>query len=74
MQYRTRSPNRPERRGTDSATDASRSVQGHPWLRVADSSLCPDSIEINPYPTIMSLADRVADGVIADLSEETSKG
>jgi len=40
---------------------------------VADSSLFPDSIEINPVLTIMSLAGRVADGVIEDLREETSK-
>jgi choline dehydrogenase-like flavoprotein len=40
---------------------------------VADSSLFPDSIEINPALTIMSLAGRVADGVIEDLREETSK-
>jgi choline dehydrogenase-like flavoprotein len=42
-------------------------VHGRPWLRVADSSLFPDSIEINPYLTIMSLADRVADGILDDL-------
>ncbi|MBT3774981.1 MAG: hypothetical protein HOF87_10580 [Gemmatimonadales bacterium] len=56
-----------------SRTDARGSVHGHPWLRVADSSLFPDSIEINPALTIMSLAGRVADGVIEDLREETSK-
>ncbi len=51
----------------DSVTDAWGRVHGHPWLRVADSSLFPDSIEINPYLTIMSLADRVAEGLIRDL-------
>jgi choline dehydrogenase-like flavoprotein len=35
-------------------------VHGAPWLFVADASLFPDSIEINPYLTIMALADRVA--------------
>jgi choline dehydrogenase-like flavoprotein len=39
-------------------------VHGHPWLRVADSALFPDSIEINPYLTIMALADRVAEGIL----------
>jgi choline dehydrogenase-like flavoprotein len=37
-----------------------------PWLRVADASLFPDSLEINPYVTIMALADRVAEGVERD--------
>jgi choline dehydrogenase-like flavoprotein len=32
-----------------------------PWLRVADASLFPDSLEINPYLTVMALADRVAE-------------
>jgi choline dehydrogenase-like flavoprotein len=33
---------------------------------VADSALCPDSLEINPYLTIMALADRTAERVMAD--------
>src|SRR5207244_345488 len=37
-----------------------------PWLRVADASLFPDSLEINPYVTIMALADRVAEAIRAD--------
>ncbi len=37
-----------------------------PWLRVADSSLFPDALEINPYVTIMALADRVAEGIRSD--------
>jgi choline dehydrogenase-like flavoprotein len=52
----------------DSVTDAWGRVHGHPWLRVADASLFPDSLEINPYLTIMALADRVAEGVLEDLS------
>jgi choline dehydrogenase-like flavoprotein len=48
----------------DSVTDAWGRVHGIPWLRVADSSLFPDSIEINPYLTIMSLADRVGESVL----------
>jgi len=52
----------------DSVTDAWGRVHGHPWLRVADASLFPDSLEINPYLTIMALADRVAEGVLEDLA------
>jgi choline dehydrogenase-like flavoprotein len=51
----------------DSVCDAWGSVHGVPWLRVADSSLFPDALEINPYLTVMALADRVAAGVTADL-------
>jgi choline dehydrogenase-like flavoprotein len=42
-------------------------VHGLPWLRVADASLFPDSLEINPYLTIMALADRVAEQLKTDL-------
>lgn len=56
------------RTAADSVTDAWGRVHGLPWLRVADSSLFPDSIEINPYLTIMALADRVAEGVLEDLA------
>lgn len=54
------------RGAADSVTDASGRVHGVPWLRVADASLFPDSLEINPYLTIMALADRVAEGVKRD--------
>ena len=47
----------------DSVTDAYGRVHGIPWLYVADSSLFPDSVEINPYLTIMALADRVAETI-----------
>jgi choline dehydrogenase-like flavoprotein len=47
----------------DSVTDAFGRVHGIPWLRVADSSLFPDALEINPYVTVMALADRVAERV-----------
>ncbi len=50
----------------DSVTDAWGRVHGLPWLRVADASLFPDSLEINPYLTIMGLADRVAEGIRSD--------
>ncbi len=50
----------------DSVTDAWGRVHGIPWLFVADASLFPDALEINPYVTIMALADRVAEGVRRD--------
>jgi long-chain-alcohol oxidase len=53
----------------DSVTDSRGRVHGLPWLRVADSSLFPDSLEINPYLTIMALADRVAEGILADAGD-----
>ena len=60
--------------GCGMGRDASRSVSdgwgrlhGIPWLRVADSSLFPDSLEINPYLTVMALADRAAQAVREDL-------
>lgn len=56
------------RSAMDSVTDDRGRVHGHPWLRVADASLFPDSLEINPYLTIMALADRVAEGLLADLA------
>ncbi len=52
-----------------SVADAWGRVHGLPWLRVADSSLFPDSLEINPYLTIMALADRVAEGVRTEARE-----
>jgi len=51
----------------DSVTDARGRVHGAPWLRVADASLFPDSVEINPYLTVMALADRTAEGVLEEL-------
>jgi choline dehydrogenase-like flavoprotein len=47
----------------DSVTDSYGRVHGIPWLYVADSSLFPNSLEINPYLTIMALADRVAETI-----------
>jgi choline dehydrogenase-like flavoprotein len=54
------------RDASDSVTDAWGRVHGIPWLRVADSSLFPDALQINPYLTVMALADRVAEGVRVD--------
>jgi len=51
------------RTSADSVTDPFGRVHGFPWLRVADASLFPNSVEINPYLTIMSLADRVAEKI-----------
>jgi choline dehydrogenase-like flavoprotein len=50
-------------RAADSVTDSWGRVHGVPGLFVADASLFPGSAEINPYITIMALADRVAQGV-----------
>jgi choline dehydrogenase-like flavoprotein len=47
----------------DSVTDVWGRVHGVPWLYVADSSLFPKASEINPYVTVMALADRVAEHV-----------
>ncbi|MBI1966548.1 MAG: GMC family oxidoreductase [Gemmatimonadetes bacterium] len=57
------------RSAADSVTDVWGRVHGIPWLRVADASLFPDSLEINPYVTIMALADRVAEGIREDARE-----
>ena len=53
----------------DSVTDSWGRVHGMPWLFVADGSLFPRCAEINPYVTIMALADRVAERVRAELPE-----
>jgi len=52
----------------DSVTDSYGRVHGVPWLHVADSSLFPNSLEINPYLTIMALADRVAETIRRDMN------
>ncbi|MBI4409361.1 MAG: GMC family oxidoreductase [Gemmatimonadetes bacterium] len=53
----------------DSVTDAWGRVHGIPWLRVADASLFPDALHINPYLTIMALADRVAERIRSEAGE-----
>ncbi|MBI3789678.1 MAG: GMC family oxidoreductase [Gemmatimonadetes bacterium] len=50
-----------------SVTDAWGRAHGLPWLRVADSALFPDSSDVNPYLTVMALADRAAEALTADL-------
>ena len=60
------------RMGRDSATSVTDEwgrVHGVPWLYVADSSLFPRCSEVNPYLTIMALADRVAERVRLDARE-----
>lgn len=54
---------------TDSVTDAWGRVHGIPWLRVADASLFPDALQINPYLTIMALADRAAEALRHEAGE-----
>jgi long-chain-alcohol oxidase len=59
------------RMGTDpatSVTDAWGRVHGHPSLVVADASLFPTSSHVNPYLTIMALAERNAEQVARSLS------
>jgi choline dehydrogenase-like flavoprotein len=51
------------RNASDSVTDGWGRVHGVPWLHVADASLFPQCSEINPYVTVMGLADRVAEGI-----------
>ena len=60
------------RMGDDPATsvaDAWGQVHGVPWLFVADASLFPDCAGVNPYLTIMALADRVAERVRQRIGE-----
>jgi choline dehydrogenase-like flavoprotein len=57
---------------SDSVTDAWGRVHGLPWLRVADSSLFPDALQINPYLTVMALADRAAQAVKSDMQAMAS--
>ncbi|MCB0365553.1 MAG: GMC family oxidoreductase [Bdellovibrionaceae bacterium] len=53
-----------------SVTDPWGRVHGQRNLYVADASLFPAASEINPYLTIMALADRVAQAVRSDLGEK----
>ncbi len=50
----------------DSVTDSWGRVHGKKGLFVADSSLFPDSLEINPYLSVMALADRAAERIRED--------
>lgn len=46
-------------------------IHGQKDLYVADASLFPAASEINPYLTIMALADRVAEGIKRDLGDKS---
>ncbi len=48
----------------DSVTNSWGQVHNHPWLYVADASLFPKSSHVNPYLTIMALADRVGENIL----------
>ncbi|MCC7441017.1 MAG: GMC family oxidoreductase [Bdellovibrionales bacterium] len=50
-----------------SVTDSWGKVHGLDGVYVADASLFPAAVEVNPYLTVMALADRVAEGVRRDL-------
>ncbi len=52
-----------------SVTNSWGKVHGFDHLYVADSSLFPGASEVNPYLTIMSLADRVAEGIKREFEE-----
>lgn len=63
------------RMGSDpatSVTDLWGQVHGAPWLFVADASLFPKAAEINPYITIMALADRVAEQILRTHESKTA--
>ena len=47
----------------DSVCDSWGRVHGLDWLYLADSSLFPRCSEVNPYVTIMALADRIAEHI-----------
>jgi choline dehydrogenase-like flavoprotein len=51
----------------NSVTDEWGRVHGTKGLYVADASLFPSALEVNPYLTVMALADRVAEAVRFDL-------
>jgi len=51
-----------------SVTDSWGRIHGEEGLYVADASLFPACSEVNPYLTIMGLADRVAEGIRKDLN------
>ncbi len=60
------------RMGEDPKTSVTNSwgkVHGVDHLYVADASLFPSCSEVNPYLTIMALADRVAQGIKQDINK-----
>jgi len=57
------------RDASDSVTDSWGRVHGSPGLYVGDSGLFPRASEINPYVTVMALADRVAEHIRSNAGE-----
>lgn len=57
------------RDASDSVTDCWGRVHGTRRLFVADSGLFPKASEINPYVTVMALADRVAEHIRSNAGE-----
>lgn len=55
---------------SDSVTNSWGKVHGKEHLYVADASLFPSCSRVNPYLTVMALADRVAEGIKNDLGME----
>lgn len=51
----------------DSVTDPWGRVHEHPDVYIADASLFPKPSEVNPYLTVMVIADRVAEALRRDL-------
>jgi len=56
-----------------SVTNSWGKVHGHNNLYIADGSLFPSCSEVNPYLTIMALADRVSEGLKRDLRNDSSR-
>jgi len=54
--------------GERSVTNSWGQVHGFPWLYVSDASLFPKSAHVNPYLTVMALADRVGEHIIRSFS------
>jgi long-chain-alcohol oxidase len=52
----------------NSVTDAWGRVHGHPTIVVADASLFPTSSKVNPYLTVMALAERNAEQIAREMS------
>jgi len=57
---------------SSSVTNAWGEVHGVDGLHVADASLFPRCSEVNPYLTVMALADRVAENLKRKLAEENA--
>lgn len=57
------------RSNSDSVTDSYGMVHGYPWLYVADASIFPESSHVNPYLTVMALADRISDNLIKAIND-----